>query len=88
MQKILLVVLMLFTSLLSSDEPIECQQQNVLAKYTGHYSNTKLWNDIPKERNWALTNEQLNTEIISIDINEQGGITAYTNWHEGALQPT
>ena len=34
-----------------------------------------------------MTNGQSNNEIISIDINEQRGVTAYINWHEGAMQP-
>jgi hypothetical protein len=88
MYKIFFVFLLLLAPLWSSDELIECQQQNVLAKYTGHYSNTKLWNDIPKERNWASINKQDNNEIISLDIDERVGINAYTNWHDGTIHPT
>lgn len=87
MYKIFFLFVM-FTSLWSLDEPIECQQQNVLAKYTGHYTDKDLWKNIPKERNWAVTNEQVKNNFISVDINKDGEVTAYTNWHEGALQPT
>lgn len=80
MQKILFVFLMLLTYLWSSVKSIECQQQNILANDTGHYTNKVLWNNIPKKRNWVLTNGESNNEIISIDINEQGEVTAYTNW--------
>ncbi|GEM_PF-4507341 len=41
MYKIFFLFVM-FTLLWSSDEPIKCQQQNILAKHTGHYTNTEL----------------------------------------------
>ena len=87
MQKLVSLLFILFISLWSSDEPIKCQQQNILAKYAGHYTDKDLWNNIPKERNWAVTNGQANNEFISVDINKDGEVTAYTNWHEGAIQP-
>lgn len=77
----------IFTSLWSADEPIECQQLNILAKHTGHFTNQVLWNNIPKVRNWALTEDKDDNKIISIDIDKRVGINAYTNWHEGSIHP-
>jgi hypothetical protein len=88
MQKILFVFLLLLTALWSSDEPIECQQQNVLVKYTGHYTDKDLWNNIPKVRNWASTHGQPHNGISRVEIDEHGVVTAATGWHEGTIQPT
>lgn len=99
MYKIFFLFVM-FTSLWSSDKPIECQQQNILAKYTGYYTNTALWNNLPKLRQWPLargqwhgdiasfniTKESEHNEIKDADIYESGEIFAYDNWHEGSIQ--
>jgi hypothetical protein len=87
MQKLFSLLFILFTSAWCSDVPTECMQQNVLAKYTGHYTNPELWDNIPKQRNWVLTSNPSKKGIISANINECGEVGAYDNWHEGGMAP-
>lgn len=87
MYKIFFLFVM-FTSLWSSDKPIECQQQNGLAKYSGHYTDEDLWNNIPKKRHWALTRGQPHNGISRVEVDEHGVVIACTGWHEGSIQPT
>ncbi len=85
MHKILFVFLMLLTSLWSSDEPIECQQnqqQELLSRYAGQYILKDFWDDLGKKRDWSAAKTK-EVDRIAITIDKNGIVGVGENWHEG-----
>ncbi|DAB38523.1 MAG: hypothetical protein A2552_08870 [Sulfuricurvum sp. RIFOXYD2_FULL_44_160] len=86
MNKIFLLILCL-VPLWSLDLNTTCEQQNILAKYAGHYADQVLWHNIPIQRKWSSTQEQSYNGISRVNIDKHGVVTAATGWHEGSIQP-
>ena len=85
MQKILFFLFIVFTSLCSSDEPIECQQnqqQELLSRYAGQYILKDFWDDLGKKRDWSAAKTKEN-DRISVYIGKHGAVGIGENWHEG-----
>lgn len=85
MLKFVSLLFILFISLWSSDEPIECQQNQqpeLLSRYAGQYILKDFWDNLGKKRDWSAAKTKEN-DRISISIDKNGIVGVGENWHEG-----